>query len=163
MNCICITNVRSRCGNGQLVTVVAFVLSLLAGKDYSASRSVATPVSHHLTQLRKQGGSSGVGSAQDERVSSGAPRCIAGPVHCPVSQLAHQNSTDSTLTGTYRPAEIAFCGEFRTSKLYGFVDNVLQWRLGARVLDGLIVRHTCPTGKHQVTVSLRRPVPHSCR
>jgi hypothetical protein len=44
MNCIRITYVRSVCGNGQLVTVIAFVLGLPAGKDYSASRSVTTPV-----------------------------------------------------------------------------------------------------------------------
>ena len=44
MNCICITYVRSRCGNGQLVTVMAFGFGLPAGKDYSASRSVTTPV-----------------------------------------------------------------------------------------------------------------------
>jgi len=44
MNCIGITYVRSVCGNGQLVTVMAFVLGLPAGKDYSASRSVTTPV-----------------------------------------------------------------------------------------------------------------------
>jgi hypothetical protein len=44
MNCICVTYVRSRCRNGQLVTVMAFVLGLSAGKDYSASRFVTTPV-----------------------------------------------------------------------------------------------------------------------
>ena len=38
MNYICITYVRSRCGNRQLVTAMAFVLGLPAGKDYSVSR-----------------------------------------------------------------------------------------------------------------------------
>ena len=54
MNCIGITYVRSVCGNGQLVTVMAFVLGLPAGKDYSASRSVTTPVVPCVAEHHRQ-------------------------------------------------------------------------------------------------------------
>jgi hypothetical protein len=54
MNCIGIAYVRSVCGNGQLVTVMAFVLGLPAGKDYSASRSVTTPVVSCVPEHHRQ-------------------------------------------------------------------------------------------------------------